>query len=275
LSSVVSSGFETASSIPRRLPRHGILRDIVLAVGAALLVAQWAGAAEPTVPAPRRYVSDYAGVLDSATVEDLEALIGELQAKTGAEIAVVIVNSTQPLTTFDYAMKIAEAWKPGSKRLDNGVVFLAAIKDRQMFILTGYGVEGELPDGKVGEIRDQLVRPAFRSGDYAGGVRAATETMAAIIARANNVQLSAVRHAPATGSRPSAAAALLPILLLIIFLLVAFRFPLWPLFIGGPRSRGFGGFGGDFGGGGFGGGSGGFGGFGGGGFGGGGAGGDW
>ena len=64
-------------------------------------------------------------------------------------------------------MAIAEQWKPGAKGKDNGVVFLVAVDDREMQILTGYGVEGALPDGKVGEIRDRLVVPAFRAGDYA------------------------------------------------------------------------------------------------------------
>lgn len=245
------------------------MRSALLAVCALLGVLHPALAAEPTVPAPRGYVSDYVGVLDAATVRDLEALIGELRAKTGAEIAVVVVDSTQPLTAFDYAMKVAEAWKPGTKRLDNGVVFVAALKDRQMYILTGYGVEGILPDGKVGEIRDQLVRPAFRRGDYAGGVRAATTAIATIIADANHVQLSGQR-AFETGPRPnSGGAGLLLVLVLIIVLLLALRVPLLPLLMGGlsgPRSGGSGGFGG---------GGGGFGGFSGGGFGGGGAGGDW
>src|SRR5262249_56302611 len=108
--------------------------------------------------------------------------------KTGTEIAVVVVDSTAPLTAFDYAMKVAEAWKPGAKGKDNGVVFLVAVKDRQMHILTGYGVEGALPDGKVGAIRDQLVRPAFRRGDYSGGVRIATQALAGIIADGAGVQ---------------------------------------------------------------------------------------
>jgi uncharacterized protein len=236
------------------------------------LLVQWAEAAEPTVPAPRGYISDYVGVLDAGSVRDLDALIGDLKAKTGAEIAVVVVNSTQPLSAFDYAMKVAEAWKPGDKHLENGVVFLAALQDRQMYILTGYGVEAILPDGKVGEIRDRLVRPAFRRGDYAGGVRAATTAIATIIAAADHVQLSG-QHAAAAPRRPVGGAALILILLLIIFLIFAFRFPLLPLLMGGRggfRSAGFGG--GGFGGGGFGGSGGGFGG---GGFGGGGAGGDW
>ena len=234
-----------------------------------------AAAVEPTVPTPRGYVSDYAGVIDAGTIDHLDALIGELKRQTGAEIAVVVVNSTEPLTASDYAMKIAESWKPGAKGKDNGVVFLVAVKDHQMFILTGYGVEGVLPDGKVGAIRDQLARPAFRRGDYAGGIRAATEAMAAIIAEGAGVRLQGAPSAPASHTQPSLVSGLLPILFLIIFVLLFFRFPFLPLFMGWPgggyRSGGFGGgFGGGFSGGG-----GGFGGFGGGSFGGGGAGGDW
>jgi uncharacterized protein len=236
-------------------------------------------AAEPTVPTPRGYVSDYAGVIDAQTVRELDGLIGELKSKTGAEIAVVVVNSTAPLTAFDYAMKIAEAWKPGSKERDNGIVFLVAVQDRQMFILTGYGVEGVLPDGKVGEIRDQLVRPAFRRHDYAGGIRAATRAMATIIAHDAGVRLGNLPPPPvARRSRPTWFAVLVPLILVIIFLLLSMRLPLWALFLGGGRGFGGGrgvGFGGGFGGGGFSGGGGGFGGFGGGSFGGGGAGGDW
>ena len=251
----------------------GIAFAVVSGIGTAL--PRTAAAVEPTVPVARGYVSDYAGVIDAPTVRQLDALIEELKTKTGAEIAVVVVHSTAPLTVFDYAMKIAEAWKPGTKGKDNGVVFLVAIDDRQMYVLTGYGVEGVLPDGRVGDIRDRLVRPAFRRGDYAGGIRAATEEMASIIAGAQGVQLSGAPPRRVRQAAPrSFGAALLPLVLLVIVLLVLFRFPLLPLFWGGGGFRG-GGFGGGGFGGGFGGGGGGFGGFGGGGFGGGGAGGDW
>jgi uncharacterized protein len=223
--------------------------------------------------------------VDVSTRTHLDALIGELKGKTGAEIAVVVVRSTQPLTAFDYAMRIAEAWKPGQAGKDNGVVFLVAIDDRALFILTGYGVEGVLPDGRVGEIRDRLVTPAFRRGDYAGGIRAATEAMAALIAADAGVELSGAPAMPA-GAQPlnlSPRQTLLLLLALLFVLWLITQTGGWPFLIGGGpyrhRRGGMGGFGGGFGGGvgGFGGfgGGGGFGGFGGGGFGGGGAGGRW
>src|SRR5215470_7169250 len=87
-----------------------------------------AQAEEVTLPQPQGFVSDFAGVIDQPTQRKLINLIRELQEKTGAEIAVVTVETTQPLTTFDYALKIFETWKPGAKGKDNGVVFLVASK---------------------------------------------------------------------------------------------------------------------------------------------------
>jgi len=255
-----------------RGPADPGVRLRLLAAGlVALLLAAAAPAQEPTIPAPRGFVSDFANVIDRQTASHLEALITELQAKTGAEIAIVTVESTQPLSAFDYAMKIAERWKPGAKGKDNGVVFLVAVKDRELFILTGYGIEGALPDGRVGEIRDRVIVPRFRQGDYRGGIRAGTEALAQRIAEEYRVKLSAAPPPP-RGQQPNVG--LIPLVILIVVLILISRTGLWPLLFMGGRGRG-GGFGGSFGGGGFGGSGGGFGGFGGGGFGGGGAGGRW
>jgi uncharacterized protein len=256
-----------------RLPA-GLLAAALIA---ALAPASWAEV-EPTIPVAHGFVNDYAGVIDAATEQELDSLIGELKAKTGAEIAVVAVKTTQPLTAFDYAMKIAEAWKPGDRSKDNGVVFLVAIEDRELYVLTGYGVEGALPDGRVGEIRDRLVVPAFRRGDYDGGIRAAAVEMAEIIAADAGVTLTG--HAPPRRNATSSEGSALLLALVILAIIAALYFQS----SGGPRSyyrgqrryRHWGsGYGGGFGGGWGGGGGGGFGGFGGGGFGGGGAGGKW
>lgn len=256
-----------------------------LALAGLLALAIAAGAAEteePRIPPPRGLVNDFAGVLDPGTVQHLETLIAELRAKTGAEIAVVTVESTKPLTAFDYAMRVAEAWKPGAKDKDNGVVFLVAVADRELFITTGYGIEGALPDGRVGEIRDTVILPRFRAGDLPGGIRSGTEALAAAIAREYAVTLSGARAAAPATHRRSRGGGPIPILLVVVLLVFIVGSGLWPMFFRPPpgsRYRygrtfgggGFGGCGGGFGGGG----GGGFGGFGGGGFGGGGAGGRW
>jgi len=252
----------------------------------AVLATAAAAQRDPTIPRPLGFVSDYAGRLRPDTVRELDGVIRELQQTTGAEIAVVVVDSTAPLTAFDYAMKVAEAWKPGAAGKDNGVVFLVAAQDRQIFILTGYGVEGVLPDGRVGEIRDRLVVPAFRRGDMDAGIRDATRTMAALIAQQYGVSLTGV---PAPTTSAPLQVGLLPVLVflgvLVLVLYVMAKNPDLAASLGGnsPRGRrgrgefgsGAGYGGGTFGRGGFGGGGGGFGGFGGGGFGGGGAGGSW
>jgi uncharacterized protein len=155
-----------------------------------------------------------------------------------------------------------------------------------MQILTGYGVEGALPDGRVGEIRDRVLRPAFRANRYGDGILAATQEMAGLIAADAGVTLDGV---PKPETRRKRDPSPLAVLLLILFIAVIFAFGRGTMYRG-ARRRGVGGFAGPivfgggwgssrggFGGGSFGGGfgGGGFGGFGGGSFGGGGAGGDW
>ncbi|MEW6300743.1 MAG: TPM domain-containing protein, partial [Thermodesulfobacteriota bacterium] len=232
-------------------------RFLLLAV---LLLPVWARGEEPPIPPPQGLVSDFAGVIDHATRQQLTRLLEELKVKTGAEIAVVTVDTTRPLTAFEYAMKVAEAWKPGAKDKDNGVVFLVATKDRQMFIATGYGVEGVLPDGRVGEIQDDYILPYFRQGDYARGILAGTQVMAHLIAQEYGVQLTGSqipRAGPrARGEAPSAFDLFLFTLIVIALLVAAFtgtRRSRYSRFRGGPYypvGFGGGGFGGGFGGGG-------------------------
>jgi uncharacterized protein len=231
------------------------------------------------LPSPQGVVSDFAGVISTSTRQQLTSLLQELKEKTSAEITVVTVDTTQPLSTFDYAMKIAETWKPGAKGQDNGVVFLVAVKDRKMFIVTGYGVEGALPDGKVGAIQDEYIVPAFKRGEYARGILEGARVMASVLAQEYGVTLTGV-PSYSVGARGNRVGKLDPTLgLLFAFILFAL---LLASFTGTRRSRytrfgggrPYGGHRGGFGGG-FGGGGGGFGGFGGGGFGGGGAGRDW
>jgi uncharacterized protein len=238
-----------------------------------VLLAVGTRAAEPPVPAPQGFVTDLAGVIPPAVRTRITGLVEELRAKTGAEIAVVTVETTAPLDDFTYAMRIADAWKPGRKGEDTGVVFLVAVRDRKVRILVGYGLEGILPDGLVGEIEDREIVPAFRAGRIDEGIWRGVAALAGRIAAARGVELVGAPPAAREGPAPRP----LPgwVLLLVIMIFVAVM-----LYQASRPSRfrrgrffpiGFGGFGR----GGFGGGGGGFGGFGGGSFGGGGAGRSW
>ncbi|MFQ6090802.1 MAG: TPM domain-containing protein [Candidatus Bipolaricaulia bacterium] len=198
-------------------------------------------------------------------------------------MAVLTVRTTEPWDIFDYGMEVFDRWKPGKEGKDNGLLFLVAVEDRLLHIFTGYGLEGILPDGRIGEIRDEEIIPYFKLEDYAGGIKNGVETIAGIIAQDAGVEL---RERPAGGEpanpRGNDIRTALIVLLVIFFFLywLFFRrrgqrrrggggwlFP-WVLWWGGSRARGSRGFGGGFSGGSFGG-------FGGGTAGGGGAGGSW
>jgi uncharacterized protein len=246
----------------------------VLALALIACAARIVAPAEPPIPAPQGWVTDTAGVIPAEIRARIVALVDELREKTGAEIAVVTVRTTAPLDDFTYAMRIADAWKPGRRGEDTGVVFLVATEDRKLRVLVGYGLEGILPDGLVGEIEDREVVPAFRAGRVGEGVWRGVAALATRIARARGVELTG---APATGPAPVATPALpgwvflaLAVALVVLMLYQATR----PRGLRGRRYYGPSGWGG-WAGGGFGGGGGGFGGFGGGSFGGGGAGRSW
>jgi uncharacterized protein len=250
-----------------------------------LALAVLASAATAQVPPPQGFVTDRAGVIDSATRAKLTSLLEELRQKTDAEIAVLTVDSTAPLDDFSYAMQVAEAWKPGKKGEDTGVVVLVAVKDRKVRVVVGYGLEGILPDGLVGQIQDREMVPEFRAGRIADGIWRGVAALAGRIAAAHGAELSGVPAPRALPEAPPQIPFWVVLLVVVVLILLAAR--------GGGMGRGVrrgrgpvivpGGFGGGFGGsgggggdfGGFGGGGGGFGGFGGGGFGGGGAGRSW
>jgi len=230
------------------------------------------------IPQPTNWVNDFANVIDKSYKEKLNALIGELEQKTTAEIAVVTIDSIAPHDEKEYARLIFDNWKPGKKGKDNGVLVLLAIKERRWRVETGYGVEGILPDGLCGEIGRTYMVPYLKSGDYGAGLYRGVEAIANVIAREGNVNLSAL-NSPALSSQNvvelKEKRVAIPFALLLLFFILIFV--LIPVFDTSDYRRYAGHGGGYYGGGhssgGFGGGGGGFGGFGGGGGGGGGAGG--
>ncbi len=236
------------------------------------------------LPAPTDYVSDFAHVLSPQTVALLDNLCSQLDhSNANAQIAIVTVRNLGGDDAANFADDLETKWKMGRKGSDRGALVLLAVDDHKYRIEVGYGLEGILPDGKVGDIGRAMV-PYLRAGDYDSAVTLAVGQMAHVIASDANVTLSdepvlarePVRHAPASGK----------LILLVVLLIFFGGFMLLRLLLGlGLFFGGWGGGpwmgggpfigGGGFGSGGGGGSGGGFGGFGGGGFGGGGAGGDW
>lgn len=123
-------------------------------------------------------VVDQAGVIDAAQEAELARLLRDWQAQGLMQGAVVLVDSTDGMDDFDYAMRVAERWGLGSRERDNGLLLFLAVKERKVRILTGTGLEGALPDISAAKIiRDQVV-PNLRAGDFAGAMRQGVQAAA-------------------------------------------------------------------------------------------------
>jgi uncharacterized protein len=235
------------------------------------------------LPPPTNYVNDFAAVLSPATQADLNRLCLQVDRQAHAQIAVVTIKSLDGEPIENFATALEDKWKVGKKGTDRGLLLIFAINDRKYRVEVGYGLEGILPDGKVGDIGRQIV-PYLQRNDYDDAITVAVQQVAGVIAADGGVTLNTgarPTYAPPPQARPLSLGELLVlgvVLLLVIFVLARFGGSgllgfLIGMFLGGGGGGGRGGGGGWGGGGG--GGDGGFGGFGGGSSGGGGASGSW
>ncbi len=149
----------------------------LLGLGSAVVQA---GEAAP-IPDLHRRVTDTVGLLDAAQTAALEARLTAIQQRKGAQVAVLIVASTQPETIEQYAVRAFEQWKLGRQGIDDGVLLVVARDDRKVRIEVGYGLEGALPDAVAARIIRETSVPRFRAGDFPGGIGAAVETIGKVI----------------------------------------------------------------------------------------------
>lgn len=115
-------------------------------------------------------VIDEAKILSASDKQAIETKLRSLNDRGLAQAAVVIVPTTNGEDIFDYSMKIADRWKLGKKDTDQGLLMVVAVNDRKMYILTGYGLEGAIPDAVAKRIINDDITPRFKQGDYAGGI---------------------------------------------------------------------------------------------------------
>jgi uncharacterized protein len=164
----------------------------------ALTLVAPAAAAPELAPLPPLSgpVVDRAGLLSPEQTAWLEGLARELEDKTGAQTAVLTVESSAPEDLFDYGMRVAEAWQLGRRGKDDGLLLVVASRDRKARFFTGYGLEGVLPDGKLGRILDTHAIPRFRAGELGAGIAAAMQAASREIAAAAGVELVGARREP-------------------------------------------------------------------------------
>lgn len=132
----------------------------------------------PTLNAP---VLDQAGALSTADNQQLSDKLRAIHDAGRAQIGLILVKSTQGEPIFDYAGRVFSAWKLGDAKRDNGLLIVVATQDRKMQILTGYGLEGIIPDVVASRIIRQQITPQFASGNYAAGLSAGIDRIDEIL----------------------------------------------------------------------------------------------
>jgi len=152
-------------------------------VSALAIMLCWgvvAGAQVPVPPLTGR-VTDQTATLTGEQKSALEQTLRSFEARKGSQVAVLIVPTTSPETIEQYALRVAERWKPGRKNVDDGALLVVAKDDRTLRIEVGYGLEGALTDAASKRIISEIIVPRFRQGDFYGGIAAGVDRILRVI----------------------------------------------------------------------------------------------
>jgi len=137
-------------------------------------------AAEVPVPELKARVTDQTSTLNGAVLTALEERLAAFESRTGSQIAVLVIPTTEPEAVEQYALRVAEAWELGREGIDDGALLLVALEDRNVRIEVGYGLEGALTDLVSRRIISESILPSFRAGDIPGGIELGVERMVAV-----------------------------------------------------------------------------------------------
>ena len=148
------------------------------------------------VPALTGHIIDQTGTLTAEQRVALEQSLVAFEARKGSQIAVLLVASTAPEAIEPFALRVAEQWKLGRKKIDDGVILVVAKNDRTVRIEVGYGLEGALTDLTSKRIINETITPRFKAQDFYGGITAGVDQ---IIRAVDGEPLPAATQAPAAG----------------------------------------------------------------------------
>jgi uncharacterized protein len=167
------------------------------------------------VPPLKARVTDLTGTLNAQQRDALEQTLAEFESRKGAQIAVLMLPTTEPETVEQYAVRVEEQWQLGRKGVDDGVLLVVAKNDRKLHIEVGYGLEGILPDAIAKRIIDNDIVPRFKEGDFYGGIRAGVDRIMRVVEGEALPPPAAHGPSPARGFDPQF------LFILFIFVLVA------------------------------------------------------
>jgi len=173
----------------------GAVHRICTALGLALaLLAPCAVSTQIAVPPLLGHVVDQTGTLTAAQQSTLEQTLSAFEARKGSQLAVLIVPTTTPEVIEQFALRVAERWKLGRKKVDDGAILVVAKNDRALRIEVGYGLEGALSDITSKRIISETITPRFKQDDYFGGVEAGMDQIMRVVDG---------EPLPAPGNRPA------------------------------------------------------------------------
>ena len=132
------------------------------------------------VPPLRGHINDYAAILSPAVSQELERRLSDFERSDSTQIVVLTLPTLAGDNLEEFSIKVAESWKIGQKGVDNGVILLIAMQEKKVRIEVGRGLEGKLTDLVSGRIIRSEIAPAFKRGDYEGGVTAGVSALVSV-----------------------------------------------------------------------------------------------
>ncbi|MBI5430817.1 MAG: YgcG family protein [Nitrosomonadales bacterium] len=156
-------------------------RVVLLALLLTQQIFMGAAHAEVAVPPLTHRVTDLTATLEAQQVQALDSRLAAFETQKGAQIAVLIVPTTQPETIEQFGIRVVEAWKLGRKGVDDGVLLLVAKDDRALRIEVGYGLEGALNDATANRIIDEIIVPHFKRGEFYPGIESGLAAMMQVV----------------------------------------------------------------------------------------------
>jgi uncharacterized protein len=198
----------------------------------SLFTISWSNAAEPQpVPPLKARVNDLTAALTPEQAAQLESQLAAFEARKGSQIVVLMVPTTAPETIEQFSMRVAEAWKPGRKDVDDGIIVLIARDDRQLRIEVGYGLEGAVNDATARRIISEIMVPRLRNNDFFGALQAGLARLMRVI---DGEPLPAPQGGEAQpGMSPDEFQAFMPMVLGVIFIGLFLRSLIGRLLAGG------------------------------------------
>ena len=157
------------------------MRRARLALLACALCWSFLAEAQIAVPPLTGRVTDQTAMLTAEQKASLEQTLLSFEARKGSQLAVLIVPTTAPETIEQYSLRVAEQWKLGRKKVDDGAILVVAKNDRTLRIEVGYGLEGALNDATSKRIISETITPRFKQGDFYGGINAGIEQIVRVI----------------------------------------------------------------------------------------------